>query len=66
MFYDVSHTLKYLGPYSTRNHTEYFVITYKGKEYEKLYIYIIYIWLNHFAVHLKLTNTDIVNHLYFN
>ncbi|XP_069902333.1 uncharacterized protein [Globicephala melas] len=35
MFYDVSRTLKYLGPYSTRNHTEYFVITYKGKEYEK-------------------------------
>ena len=33
--------------YSTGNYTQYFVITYKGKESEKEWI--------HFAVHLKLT-----------
>ena len=31
-------------PYSTGNYTQYFVITYKGKESEKEYIYIIYIY----------------------
>ena len=50
--------------YSTGNSTPYYVITYMGKESEKgwRYIYIyIYIhththtYLNHFAVHLKLT-----------
>ena len=38
--------------YSTGNYTQYFVITYKGKESEKEYIYIS---LNYCAVHLKLT-----------
>ena len=28
--------------YGTRNYTQYFVITYKGKESEKEYIYILY------------------------
>ena len=36
--------------YTTGNCTQYFVITCKGKEYEKEQIYI-----NHFAIHLKLT-----------
>ena len=40
-----------LNWYSTGNSTQYFIITYKGKESEKKYIYI----LNHSAVHLKLT-----------
>ena len=40
--------------------TQYFVITYKGKESEKEYTYMytymhLYIKLNHCAVHLKLT-----------
>ena len=35
--------------YSTESHIQYFVITYHGKESEKVYIYI--------AVHLKLINT---------
>ena len=34
------------------NYTQYFVITYKKKESEKEYIYI---KLNRYAVHLKLT-----------
>ena len=34
--------------YSTGNYTQYLVITYNGKESEKKI-------LNHFAVHLKLT-----------
>ena len=43
--------------YSTGNYTQYFVITYKGKESEKEKIYIhTYIYeLNHCAVHPKLT-----------
>ena len=36
--------------YSTGNNIQYLVITCNGKESEKEYIY-----LNHFAVHLKLT-----------
>ena len=40
-----------LNWYSTGNSTQYFIITYKGKESEKTYIYI----LSHSAVHLKLT-----------
>ena len=32
------------------NYSQYLVITYNGEECEKLYIY-----MNHFAVHLKLT-----------
>ena len=40
--------------YSTRNHIQYLVITYNGKESEKEYIYIyINVELNHFAVFLK-------------
>ena len=39
--------------YSTGNSTQYSVITYKGKESEKKYIYNIH--TDHFAVHLKLT-----------
>ena len=42
--------------YSTGKSTQYFVITYKGKESEEEYIYYIYIKLNHCAVHLKLTH----------
>ena len=37
--------------YSTGNHIQYLIITYNGKEY----IFFLYIKLNHFAVHLKLT-----------
>ena len=37
---------------STENYTQYFVITYKGKESEKEYMYI---YVNHLAVHLKVT-----------
>ena len=40
--------------YSTGNSTQYSLITYKGKESEKEQIYV-YVKLNHFAVHLKLT-----------
>ena len=39
--------------YSTGNYTQYFVITYTGKGSKREYY--IYIWLNHFAMHLKLT-----------
>ena len=38
--------------YSTGNYIQYLIITYNGKEFEKIYIYI---KLSHFAVHLKLT-----------
>ena len=39
-----------------KNSAQYSIITYMGKESEKEWIYIyIYIKLNHFAVHLKLT-----------
>ena len=38
--------------HSTGNYTQYFVLTCKGKESEKEYIYV---KLNHCAVHLKLT-----------
>ena len=41
--------------YSTRNYAQCLVISYKGKESEKKKIYM-YIWLNHFTVHLKLTH----------
>ena len=46
--------------YSTGNYTQYLVIIYNGKEFEKGYIHIyiffyIYVKLNHFAIHLKLT-----------
>ena len=34
--------------YSTGNYTQYLIITYNGREYEKD------VYLNHFAVHLKL------------
>ena len=40
--------------YSTGNSTQYLVIIYIGKESEKGWIYV-YAQLNHFAVHLKLT-----------
>ena len=33
--------------YNTENYTQYFIMTYKGKESEKEYIYV---YLNHFAV----------------
>ena len=36
--------------YNTRNYTQYFIITYKGKECENVYIY-----MNHCAIYLKLT-----------
>ena len=39
--------------YSTGNSTQYFAVTYKEKESEKkMYMYV---QLNHFAIHLKLT-----------
>ena len=47
------------GPtYKTGNYVQYSVITYVGKEYEKgMYIYTyIYIYMSHFAKHLKLTH----------
>ena len=36
--------------YSTGNYIQYLIITYNGKVSEKEYIYM---YLNHFAVHLK-------------
>ena len=38
--------------YSTGNYTQYLVITYTGKKSKKEYSYMS---LNHFAIHLKLT-----------
>ena len=40
--------------YSTRNSTQYSVITHMRKESEKEWIYV-YVLLNHFAVYLKIT-----------
>ena len=40
--------------YRRGNYMQYFVTTYKGKKSEKEYIYI-YVKLNYFAIHLKLT-----------
>ena len=41
---------------SARNYTQYFVITYNGKESEKEYMCVcVCIKLNHSGVHLKLT-----------
>ena len=40
--------------YNTENYTQYFVLTYKGKEFEKDQIHV-HVQLNHFAIHLKLT-----------
>ena len=40
--------------YSIGNSTQYSVMAYTGKESEKEWIYV-YVQLNHFAVHLKLT-----------
>ena len=36
----ITHKTKILLLYSTENYTQYFVITYKGKESEKEYIYV--------------------------
>ena len=47
--------------YRAGNSTQYSVITYLGKESEKGWIYV---YMNHFAVHLKLTQH--YNHLYSN
>ena len=41
--------------YSTGNYTQYFVITYKGKESGKEYICI---YLSHTFVHMKLTQNS--------
>ena len=42
--------------YSTGNYIQYPIVNHNGKKYEKEYKYIyIYIKLNHFAVHWKLT-----------
>ena len=56
-----THTLLYIKlitnqdlVYSTGNYIQYLVITYNGKESENDYIYI-HIYVNHFAVHMKLT-----------
>ena len=38
--------------YSTGNSTQYFLITYMGKESEKEWIYV-YVLLNHFVVYLN-------------
>ena len=53
--------------YSTGNYIQYFVVTYSGKESEKEYMYVyicvcVRVYLNHFAVHLKLT--QYLNQLY--
>ena len=40
--------------YSTGNSTQYSVVAYMGKESRKEWM-CIYIWVIHFAVHLKLT-----------
>ena len=37
------------------NYIQYPVISHNGKEYEKEYIYIIYIPMNHLAIQQKLT-----------
>ena len=39
--------------HSTGNSIQYSVMTYMGKESKKEWIYV-YVYLNHFAVHLKL------------
>ena len=39
--------------YNTENYTQCFVIAFKGQEDEKNIN--VYIWLNHLAIHLKLT-----------
>ena len=44
--------------YSTGNYNQYFVITYKGKEFEKEYTYIcmhICVKINHCAIYLTVT-----------
>ena len=44
--------------YSTGNYFHYLAIAYNGLESINQHIYLnMYIYLNHFAVHLKLTNT---------
>ena len=51
---------------SIENYVQYLVITYNGKELKKgmhIYTYI-YIYMNHFAVYLKLT--QFVNQICFN
>ena len=45
-------TFKTSGLYSTGNYIQYLVITYNRKESEKEHIYV---YTNHFAAHLKLT-----------
>ena len=40
--------------YSTGNYMQYLVTSYKGKKSEKEYV-CIYVQLNYFAIHLKLT-----------
>ena len=47
--------------YNIGNYIQYFVITYKGKEFEKEYTDT-HIYLKHFAVYLK---HQIINQLYF-
>ena len=47
--------IAFSATYSTGNQTQYSVIIYRGKEYENnVHIYM-YIHLNHFAVHMTLT-----------
>ena len=46
--------------HSTGSHIQYLVITYNEKESEKEYAYI-YTYLNHFDVHLKLTQHCTLN-----
>ena len=41
--------------YSIGNSTYYLIITYNGKEYKKCIYIFIYIYMNHFAEHLNLT-----------
>ena len=51
---------KQQGPIGTGNYIQYPVISHNGKEYEKEYIYYIYIYhlYNHLAVQQKLTQCN--------
>ena len=46
--------------YSTGNYIQYLLITYNGTEYKKEYI--IYTNMNHFVIHVKLSQ-HLINHV---
>ena len=40
--------------YSTRNYTQYLVVTYNGKESEKEYIYVVYIHISIYYIYIHI------------